>query len=372
VTDVREERPVGIAPLGEPAPMPPRPVVRAHRRRVALVLGGFGVALVILTVLGGAIGAYHVPLGEVVASVLQRIGIDVGQAPDRVSEQVLWEIRFPRVVLTMVVGGSLACAGAVMQGTFRNPLADPGVIGISSGAALGAVAVIALGIAPFGTWSITVAAFLGGLAAVMLVYGASREGGRTEIVTLVLTGIAVTAFTGAVIGLMMFFSDDAQIRSITFWTLGSTAGATWAKVAAVAPLALAGLLIAPLFGRSLDLLSLGEGPARHLGVPVERLRILMIVIVAVLTAAAVAVAGIIAFVGLVIPHLVRTLIGPGHRALIVGSTLAGAAILVGADLIARTIAAPAEIPLGVLTALVGSPFFFWQLRRTRARQGGWA
>ena len=372
MTDVRDER--AVAPAA-PAPAPTQEseaVPVRSTRRVRLVIASFGLALVVLVVAAGAIGAYHVPVSEVIGAVLQRIGIDAGATPSRVSEQVLWEIRFPRVVLTMLVGGSLACAGALMQGTFRNPLADPGVIGISSGAALGAVAVIALGLAPFGTWSITVAAFLGGLGAVLLVYGASREGGRTEIVTLVLTGIAVTAFTGAVIGLLMFFSDDAQIRSVTFWTLGSTAGATWAKVAAIAPLALAGLLVAPLFGRSLDLLALGEGPARHLGVPVERLRIVMIVVVAVLTAAAVAVAGIIAFVGLVIPHLVRTLIGPGHRALIVGSTLLGAAILVGADLVARTIAAPAEVPLGVLTALVGSPFFFWQLRRTRARQGGWA
>jgi iron complex transport system permease protein len=360
-------------PAAEPAGRDSAPgSTRAQqRRRTRVVLGALALLLVALTVLAGAIGAYHIPLGEVIASVLQRIGIDVGRGPAFIGEEVLWEIRFPRVVLTMLVGGSLACAGALMQGTFRNPLADPGIIGISSGAALGAVIVIALGISSFGSWSITVAAFIGALLAVTLVYGASRSDGRTEVVTLILTGIAVNAFTGALIGLLMFYSDDAQIRSITFWMLGSTAGATWPEVAAIAPLAIGGLLVAPRFGRSLDLLALGEGPARHLGVPVERLRIVMIVVVAVLTGAAVAVAGIIAFVGLVIPHLIRTLIGPSHRNLIIGSTLAGAAILVGADLIARTIAAPAEVPLGVLTALVGSPFFFWQLRRTRARQGGW-
>jgi iron complex transport system permease protein len=371
VTDLREEPVAIVAPATESAPdsEPVQPVVRS--RRTPFVLGALALLLVALTILAGAIGAYHIPLGEVIASVLQRLGLDVGHAPSGVGEQVLWEIRFPRVVLTMLVGGSLACAGALMQGTFRNPLADPGIIGISSGAALGAVIVIALGISSFGTWSITVAAFFGGLLAALLVYGASRSGGRTEVVTLILTGIAVNAFTGALIGLMMFFSDDAQIRSITFWMLGSTANATWSEVAVVAPLAIVGILIAPRFGRSLDLLALGEGPAGHLGVPVERLRLIMIAFVAVLTAAAVAVAGIIAFVGLVIPHLVRTLIGPSHRNLIIGSALAGAAILVGADLVARTIAAPAEVPLGVLTALVGSPFFFWQLRRTRARQGGW-
>ncbi|MBQ1163276.1 iron ABC transporter permease, partial [Streptomyces sp. A73] len=215
-------------------------------------------------------------------------------------------------------------------------------------------------------------AFVAGLATVLLVYLLSRSGGRTEVVTLLLTGIAVNAFAGALIGLSIFFADNAQLTQITFWQLGSLAQATWPKVLAVLPCALAGLLVAPLCSRRLDLLALGERPARHLGVDVERLRLTLVLVVALLTAAAVAVAGIITFVGLLVPHLLRMAAGPGHRFLVPGSALGGAVVLVGADLAARTVAQPAELPLGVLTALLGSPFFFWLLRRTRRRQGGWA
>jgi len=189
---------------------------------------------------------------------------------------------------------------------------------------------------------------------------------------MVLTGIALNALTGAVLGLLTYFSDDSQLRSITFWSLGSMAQATWPKVAVVAPLAIGGMALAPLFARRLDLLALGDRPARHLGVDVEITRRLVLLLVAVLTASAVAVSGQVLFVGLVIPHLVRMVAGPGHKLLLPASALLGATILVLADLVARTIAAPAEVPLGVLTALIGAPFFFWQLRRTRARQGGWA
>jgi iron complex transport system permease protein len=326
----------------------------------------------VLVVVAGASGAFHVAPGEVVGSILHRIGLDLGTPPDALGEDVLWEIRFPRVALTVLVGASLGTAGALMQGTFSNPLAEPGIVGVSSGAALGAVLVIVTGLAPFGTWSITGAAFVGGMATVFAVYAASRHDGRTEVITMVLTGIALNALTGAVLGLLTYYSDDAQLRSITFWTLGSMAQATWSKVAVVAPLALGGIALAPLFARRLDLLALGDGPARHLGVDVERTRRQVLLLVAVLTASAVAISGQVLFVGLVIPHLIRMVAGPGHRLLIPGSALAGATILVGADLAARTMASPAEVPLGVLTALVGSPFFFWQLRRMRSRQGGWA
>lgn len=340
--------------------------------RSGLLIVALGAALAALTVVAGASGAFRVPPAEVVGSVLHRLGLPLGPTPDALGEEVLWQIRFPRVALTVLVGGALGCAGALMQGTFSNPLAEPGIVGVSSGAALGAVVVIVTGLAPFGTWSITGAAFVGGVVTVFAVYVASRHDGRTEVITMVLTGIALNALTGAVLGLLTYYSDDAQLRSITFWTLGSMAQATWPKVAVVAPLAIAGVVAAPVFARRLDLFALGDGPARHLGVDVERTRRRVLLLVAVLTASAVAVSGQILFVGLVVPHLVRMVAGPGHRLLVPGSTLAGATILVGADLAARTMAAPAEIPLGVLTALVGSPFFFWQLRRMRSRQGGWA
>ncbi|MFJ6511527.1 FecCD family ABC transporter permease [Streptomyces sp. NPDC091406] len=358
-------------PVEGAAPETPSSGVKSRRSTAYLLTATLSLALLAGCLLSAAIGAYNIPLGDVLSSVQHRIGLG-GQELDRVGESVLWNVRLPRVALALLVGASLGCAGALMQGVFGNPLAEPGVIGISAGAAVGAVASIALGLTFFGNWTITVFAFIAGLITVLLVYTLSRSGGRTEVVTLILTGIAVNAFAGALIGLFIFFADNAQITQITFWQLGSLSQATWPKVLAVLPCALAGLLIAPFYSRKLDLLALGERPARHLGVDVERLRIVLVLVVALLTAAAVAVAGIISFVGLLVPHLLRMANGPGHRFLVPGSALGGALVLVAGDLAARTVAAPAELPLGVLTALFGSPFFFWLLRRTRRKQGGWA
>lgn len=351
----------------------PLPKPRTTRRVPAPVLfGSLTVALLVICVIAAGMGAYAIEPTEVLAAVLRKLGLVSGEATDQMADSVLWEIRFPRVALACVVGAALGCAGATMQGSFANPLAEPGIVGVSSGAVLGAAAQIVVGFTLFGTWSVTAAAFVGGLVTIALVYFAARSDGRTEVVALVLTGIAVNALAGAVIGLLTYVSTDEELRSITFWTLGSVAQATWPKVLAVAPIALVGIVLATAVSRRLDLLALGEQSARHIGVDVERLRVLTLIVVAMLTASAVAVSGIILFVGLVIPHLVRMVAGPGHRTLLPASAIAGAAILVLADLCARTIAAPAELPLGVLTSLVGSPFFFWQLRRTRARQGGWA
>ncbi|MFF3019933.1 FecCD family ABC transporter permease [Streptomyces sp. NPDC057939] len=342
-----------------------------HGRRALVLTVVLAAALVALALVSAGTGAYRIPIGDVLASVQHRMGLG-GAALDRVGESVLWNVRLPRVVLALLVGASLGCAGALMQGVFGNPLAEPGVIGISAGAAVGAVAAIGLGLGFLGNWTITACAFVSGLITVGAVYLLSRSGGRTEVVTLILTGIAVNAFAGALIGMFIFFADSGQVNQITFWQLGSLAQATWPKVLAVLPCALAGLLVAPFYARRLDLLALGERPARHLGIDVERLRLALILVVALLTAAAVAVAGVITFVGLLVPHLLRMANGPGHRFLVPGSALAGALVLLAGDLAARTLAQPAELPLGVLTALIGSPFFFWLLRRTRRKQGGWA
>ncbi|GJF34866.1 ABC transporter permease [Kitasatospora sp. NE20-6] len=355
------------APPG-PAPAPERP---ARRSRTALLTAGLAAALVACALLAAAVGAYRIPPADVIASFGHRLGLG-GHALARVPESVLWNVRLPRVVLAILVGGSLGCAGALMQGVFGNPLAEPAVIGVSSGGAVGAVACIVLGLDVFGRWTVTTFAFATGLLTVFVVYAMSRSGGRTEVVTLILTGVAVNAFCGALIGLFLFTADTAAISQVTFWQLGSLSQATWGKVLAVLPFAAAGLAVAPLHARRLDLLALGERPARHLGVDVERMRLVLVTVVALLTAAAVAVSGIIGFVGLVVPHLLRMLAGPSHRFLLPAATLGGALVLVAGDLAARTLAAPAELPLGVLTALIGSPFFFWLLRRTRSRQGGWA
>ncbi|MFJ5778730.1 FecCD family ABC transporter permease [Streptomyces sp. NPDC093094] len=352
--------------------VPQKPLTLGTGRRAVWWLTGALVAgLLALVPAAAATGAFPVPVGDVLASARHRAGLG-GAELERVAESVLWNVRFPRIVLALLVGASLGCAGALMQGVFGNPLAEPGTIGVSSGAAVGAVGAISLGLDTFGGWTVPVLAFTGGLLTALLVYAMSRSGGRTEVVTLILTGIAVNAFAGALIGLFLFFADTAAVNQITFWQLGSLGQATWPKVLAVLPCAAAGLTLAPLYARRLDLLALGDRPARHLGVDVERLRIVLILVVALLTAAAVSVAGVIGFVGLVVPHLLRMLAGPGHRFLVPGSALGGALVLLAADLAARTLAAPAELPLGVLTALVGSPFFFWLLRRTRRGQGGWA
>lgn len=366
---VRDDAP---ATAGQAAPPGTTvPGYKSRAPRALAVTAGMTAALVLVSLYAAGTGAYHIESGDVVSSILNRLQLG-GGALDSVSESVLWDIRLPRIVLALIVGASLGCAGAIMQGVFGNPLAEPGVIGISSGAAVGAVAAISLGLSMFGNWTVTVFAFVTGLITVMVVYSLSRAGGRTEVVTLILTGVAVNAFSGAVIGLFIFIADNAELSTIIFWQLGSLAQASWLKVAAVAPCALFGLIVAPMYARRLDLLSLGERPARHLGVDVERMRIVLILVVALLTAAAVSVSGVIGFVGLVVPHLLRMAVGPGHRFLIPGSALGGALVLTTGDLVARTVAAPAELPLGVLTALIGSPFFFWLLRRTRRKQGGWA
>ncbi|WP_338683191.1 iron ABC transporter permease [Streptomyces acidiscabies] len=340
------------------------------RRREWWVGVGLVVGLVVLVPVAAGVGAYPIPVGDVLGSVGHRVGLWGGEL-DRVAESVLWNVRFPRIVLALLVGASLGCAGALMQGVFGNPLAEPGVIGVSSGAAVGAVAAIAMGMGFLGSWTVPAFAFVGGLGTALLVYALSRSEGKAEVVTLILTGIAVNAFGGALIGLFLFFADTAAVNQIVFWQLGSLSQATWPKVLAVLPCTVVGLALAPLYSRRLDLLSLGERSARHLGVDVERLRVVLILVIALLTAAAVSVSGIIGFVGLVIPHLLRMAAGPGHRFLVPASALLGAFILLAADLAARTVAAPAELPLGVLTGLLGSPFFFWLLRRTRKRQGGW-
>ncbi|TQL01281.1 iron ABC transporter permease [Cellulomonas sp. SLBN-39] len=339
----------------------------------ALLLGGLGVAVVVLTLVSAGTGQLHVPPAEVLGSLLHRVGLDVGPVPTHPhGDAALWTVRFPRVAMALLVGAALATGGAVMQGVFGNPLADPGVVGVSSGAAVGACLVIVTGWAFAGPWTVALLAFVGGLVATLVVYATARAGGRTEVVTLVLTGVAVNAVGGAAVAFLTFLGDTQAREQIVFWQLGSLNGTRWAYVGVVAPLVALGVVAALLLARRLDLLALGERNARHLGVDVERLRLTAVVVVAVLTAAAVAFVGVIAFVGLVVPHVVRMVVGPGHAVLVPASALGGAVLLLGADLVARTAVPYADLPIGMLTALVGGPFFFWLIRRTRRTAGGWA
>ena len=344
--------------------------VRSRAVALTLLLAGLLVGGVVLSAVTGQLS---ITPTEVAGSLLRAIGIDTDWAPtDPIVESTLWVVRFPRIVMALVVGAALAVAGAVMQAIFGNPLAEPGVVGVSSGAALGAATAIAVGASVVGVAGVAVAAFLGGLVATLLVYVVSRAGGRTEVVTLLLTGIAVNAIAQAGIAFVLFVADSASREQIVFWQLGSLGGSLWSQVLVVTVVTVPGVVLALALARRYDLLALGERNARHLGVDVERLRLVSIVLVALLTGAAVAFAGIIAFVGLVIPHLIRMIIGPAHRGLVLASAVGGGALLVIADLMTRTLVAGAELPIGMLTSLVGGPFFFWLLYRQRRRSGGWA
>ncbi|ACZ20933.1 ABC-type Fe3+-siderophore transport system, permease component [Sanguibacter keddieii DSM 10542] len=344
----------------------------ARPTKVVALFVGLAVALVVLAVVSAGSGQLRIPPSEVLGSVLERLGLGPGGVTHPNGDAALWSIRFPRVVMAVLVGAALASAGALMQGVFGNPLADPGVVGVSSGAALAACTVIVFGFSFLGSWTVAAFAFVGGLLTTLLVYFVSRSGGRTEVVTLVLTGVAVNAMCGAGIAFLTFLGDQQAREQIVFWQLGSLNGTRWQYVAVVAPLVVVGTAGVMVLARRLDLLSLGERSARHLGVDVERLRIVSVVLVALLTAAAVAFCGIIAFVGLVVPHLIRMIVGPGHRVLLPASALGGAVLLLAADLVARTAVAYADLPIGMLTALVGGPFFFWLIRKTRRSAGGWA
>lgn len=345
--------------------------VRMPRRRATVYVVS-AAALVIGILLSAGTGQLPIGPAEVVGSILRGIGIPNGWAPDDVLvEQTLWQIRFPRVVMSLLVGALLAVAGAVMQAIFANPLAEPGVVGVSSGAAVGAALAITLGLSAFGGWTIAAFAFAGGLAATLVVYATARSQGRTETVTLILTGIAVNAFTGAALAVLMFVGDTASREQIVFWQLGSMNGSRWSEVVVVAIVGAAATAVTLALARQFDLLALGDRTAAHLGVRVERLRIVSIVLVALLTGVAVAFVGIVAFVGLVVPHIMRMLLGPASRTLLVASLLGGAVVLVYADLLARTVIPSADLPIGILTSLVGGPFFYWLLRRNRRRAGGW-
>lgn len=342
------------------------------RIRPAVLLPSLVVLLVIATLASIGIGAVRIAPEQTIAILLQHFGIHLDVEYTRQQDSIVWAIRLPRVVLAILVGSALAVSGAALQGMFRNPLADPGLIGVSSGAALGAVTSVALGFTFFGVATLPFFAFVGGVITSIAVYLMARHDGKTEIVTLVLTGIALNTVSGAMTGLLTYVADDQQLRAVVFWSLGSLGGATWTSVGASVPFVLLGLILLPRWGGALNLFVLGEREARHLGVDTERVRLELILVTALMTGAAVAVAGVVGFVGLIVPHLIRLVAGPNHRVVLPACALGGASLVLLADLAARTIASPAELPLGVITALLGGPFLLLMMLRTRRAQGGWA
>lgn len=331
-----------------------------------LIAGLLAVALLATTV-----GAAGIPLPRLAAA----LGFNMANADPTMlarDELVLWSIRIPRIAVAGMIGGLLALSGAIMQGLFRNPLADPALVGVSSGGAFAAASAIVISDSAWGASFrflqfelLPVAAFAGSLLTTTILYKIASREGRTSVAIFLLAGLAIAAIANAGIGLLVFVADDRQLRDITFWLLGSLSGATWPKAALVAPVALLALLAIPLIARGLDVLVLGEAEAFHTGVDIERLKKISIVLISAMTGVAVSICGVVGFVGIVVPHLLRIVIGPGHRMLLPASVCLGAILLILADTIARVLAAPAEVPIGILTAALGAPFFLFILLRQR-------
>ncbi len=340
------------------------PQDRRHTARRAHVW--LAVLLLVVGITSLAIGASGTSLWGALQKLVS------GQPLSQMEQVVLWDIRMPRMILGICVGASLAVSGAVMQGLFRNPLADPGLVGVSAGAGLGAISAIVFGgllplgiMALVGYWLVPLAAFFGGWGSTMLLYRVSTRRGRTSVATMLLAGIALGALAGALSGILVYMADDAQLRDLTFWGLGSLAGATWIKVLVACPVIVISILVAASLGYGLNGLAFGEATAAHMGVPVQRVKNAAILTVAAATGAAVAVSGGIGFIGIIVPHVLRLSTGPDHGPLLINAALLGASLLLIADVISRVIIAPAELPIGIVTAVLGAPVFLWILLRRR-------
>lgn len=334
-----------------------------------------GLLLGVAVLAGLGIGAVTIAPGQIAAILAAPFGIELPWSYTDRDVAVLFHIRAPRVVTGAVAGGALALGGVLMQALFRNPLADPGLIGVSSGAAMAAAALTVLGPLFLPSWGIPityllpVAACLGGWLVTIAVVRIAHCWGRIRIDHLLLAGIAMNALAGAVIGLMMLIANDAQLREVAFWSFGSLGRADWKVVPILIALSLPILLFSKWYAPWFNALLLGEGEAALLGVPVERLKRAAILLTCVAIGVTVAFTGLIGFVGLVVPHIVRLIGGPDHRRLVPASALLGAALLPLADLLSRTVVAPVELPIGLVTALLGGPFFLFLLLREQRREG---
>lgn len=343
---------------------------RSFKKRRGAMLFILAGALVAAIILGAVMGAVEVSALDLLKVLGAKLGLSAPVSPSL--EAVVWSIRLPRVVLAALVGASLALAGASLQGLFRNPLADPGLIGISSGAAAGAaIALVARwAMEPLFVWLpsaflVPAAAFLGGILATFVVYRIATSGGRTSVVTMLLAGIAINALAGALIGFMTYAADEGALRSLSLWLLGSLGGAGWLQVLVCLVCVAVGGSLLLRDARDMDALLLGSREAQDLGVDVQALEHRVVLLSALMVGAAVAFTGMIGFIGLVAPHIIRLWRGPGHREVLPGAMLLGALLLVMADTIARSVLAPAELPIGIVTSLVGAPFFLFLLLQRR-------
>ncbi len=348
---------------------------QAHLRRVShwklyilVLVIAFGIVLVVSLNIGYA----PIPFDDILKILGKQVPV-IGNLVDSsditpTAEVIITQIRLPRVLCGALVGAALATAGVTYQGIFRNPMADPYVIGAQTGASLGAALVIVLGvgISLLGINTLQVLAFVGSITTVLVVYNISRVGSRVPVTTLLLTGIAISLFQNAIVTFLKVIAEERLLHGLTFWIIGSLAPTeNWNDVWAILPFIIIGVAVSYFFARDLNLLALGEDQAQHLGVEIERVKWILLVSGALITAAAVSISGIIAFVGLIIPHLTRVVIGPDHRVLLPTSAIVGASFLMICDAVARVVMGSGEAPVGVITALSGAPFFIYLLRRKR-------
>jgi iron complex transport system permease protein len=334
---------------------------------ISLTLGG---GLILSVLLATALGSVNISLPDIFRMSLNKIVLfDFPTTWRAVDETIIFQIRLPRVVGGALVGAALATAGVLFQGLLRNPLADPYIIGTSAGAALGATIamILPLHLALLGFGLVPLTAFIGALTSVILVYNLARVGGRTPVISMLLTGFVVSALLVAIITFMMSIGDrlGLNLRSVFSFLMGHISVTNWNQLAVAAPLVIGGIIAARFFAFHLNAFSLGEEGAAYLGIEVERDKMLILSLGSLLTATAVSISGLVGFVGLVMPHAMRLSLGPDHRLLVPASALAGAIFLVITDLLARTILAPGEIPVGIITALIGAPFFLYLLRHSR-------
>jgi iron complex transport system permease protein len=343
------------------------------RRKLWLWGGGGLVLLLVTALLGLRLGAVGMPMTHIAGIMWSHVpGADGGAAHAWTvqEEQIIWKVRLPRVVLGILIGASLSLAGAAFQGVLRNPLADPFTLGVSSGASVGAALLIYFGLqfAFVGQWTVPIVAFVTALAALAVVLRMSVEGGKWRVETLILSGTVMQAFLGAVVAFFIAISKQV-VNEIVYWLMGSLALRGWPYAGMIAPYALLGFVVLSAYAKPLNLFALGERQAAHLGVNVERTKMIVLVTASMLTAASVSVAGVVGFVGLIVPHLVRLLVGPDYRLLLPLSALGGAVYVVLADMIARTLLSPTEIPIGVVTAFLGAPFFMFLLQKHKRSLG---
>ncbi|WP_102272875.1 FecCD family ABC transporter permease [Cytobacillus massiliigabonensis] len=344
------------------------------KRRLAL-WGGAGFVLLLLSVIVSlSLGSANLPISHVWGIILHQLPfledvIDTAWASS--SEQIILKVRLPRVFLAILVGACLSLAGAGFQGVLRNPLADPYTLGVASGSAVGAAFLILFGFHTilFGTWTIPLVAFVTGLLSLLVVLRLANVQGKYKLETIILSGVVVSAFLGAIVSFMVSMSDQV-VNEIVFWLMGSLALRGWSYTFVLMPYLAIGLVVLLSYGRTLNLFALGERQAAHLGVNIKRTRLVVLVVSTLITAAAVSIVGTIGFVGLVVPHLVRLLVGPDYRILLPLTVIFGAIYVLWADTIARTLLSPTEIPLGVVTAVLGAPFFAYLLRRNKQMSGG--